>query len=194
MYLTGTYGIVDEAVTVLSIVQCSLMSAPSFSVDTVSIRRATVADAKAIHDLITSLEHTFSVPVADESEREPYRTSISTSSIAERIRGDDFVYHVAESDGTLVGTVAIREQTHLFHLFVAASMQGGGLGARLWHHARSESPHDGPFTVNASHNAIGFYKRQGFVPDGAPVREKGIAYLPMREGEGDGGEAFGVDS
>lgn len=153
------------------------------SLPDVHIRRATVDDAEAIHVLITSLEDTFAAPGTDTSERAPYRTSISTPAIAKRIRGDAFVYHVAERHGAIVGAVGIRERTHLYHLFVDASVQGRGLGARLWRHARAASGADGPFTVNASHNAVGFYERLGFLPDGEPDRRHGIAFLPMREGE-----------
>ena len=46
-------------------------------------------------------------------------------------------YHVAEDAGRLVGVVAVRDNKHLYHLFVAEPHQGQGLARELWSVAKA---------------------------------------------------------
>ena len=92
-------------------------------------------------------------------------------------------YHVALVDGVVVGFVAVRDNSHLFHLFVADSHQRRGIARRLWHVAHADAiarGGDGAFTVNASNYAVPVYESFGFVRVGPTQFAKGLYYNPMR--------------
>ena len=76
------------------------------------------------------------------------------------------VHLVAHNDGELAGEVLVREFWNLCHLFVAPEHQSRGLGRRLLEEALAacagRSPR-GVIRLNSSRNAVGFYKRHGFV-------------------------------
>ncbi|GAB3450250.1 GNAT family N-acetyltransferase [Massilia solisilvae] len=93
------------------------------------------------------------------------------------------VYHVALADGELAGFVAVRELTHLFHLFVDKRWHGQGVARRLWEVARRaalDAGNPGFFTVNSSNHALPVYAAWGFVPTAERQFTKGLYYTPMR--------------
>ncbi len=117
----------------------------------------------------------------------PERSSISLrfprTLNASTWRSPRYAYLVAELEGQIAGFVAMRDNKHLFHLFVAAAHQRIGIARALWEQARQVSLRAGPiteFTVNSSLNAVPVYLSFGFAPAGAIMQEHGIAFLPMR--------------
>ena len=99
------------------------------------------------------------------------------------IRCDYVRFHlVARRLGSGAGVVAVRDSSHLYHLFVDASFQRRGLSRLLWDHARAVvgEANPGYFTVNSTPYAQPVYERFGFVATGPRVETKGIAFVPMR--------------
>jgi ribosomal protein S18 acetylase RimI-like enzyme len=93
-----------------------------------------------------------------------------------------FRYHVAESDGRIVGFVGVRDNQHLYHLFVANDFQRQGVARHLWMIAREQciaSGNPGTFTVNSSNAAVAVYERLGFVRSGPMKNDDGVLYNPM---------------
>lgn len=93
------------------------------------------------------------------------------------------IYHVALEQGELAGFVAIRNNDHLFHLFVDRRWHRRGLARRLWEAARSaalERGGSGSFTVNASSYAVPVYEAFGFERTGPLQCVKGLKVNPMR--------------
>ena len=93
------------------------------------------------------------------------------------------VYHVALDEGRLAGFIAIRDNSHLFHLFVGKRWQGRGLARRLWNVARAAAiarGGDGSFTVNSSNHGVTAYEAFGFVRVGPMQCAKGLYFNPMR--------------
>lgn len=93
------------------------------------------------------------------------------------------VYHVAEDGAALAGFVAVRADSHLFHLFVDKRWHGQGLARRLWNVAREAAvARGGPgdFTVNASNYAVPVYEAFGFVRTAPTQCVKGLYFNPMR--------------
>src|SRR5947209_8762958 len=43
-----------------------------------------------------------------------------------------YVFHVADAGGALAGFIAVRDASHLFHLFVDRRWQRQGVAQRLW--------------------------------------------------------------
>lgn len=95
------------------------------------------------------------------------------------------VYHVAEQDGEIAGFVALRERSHLFHMFVGARWQRQGVGRQLWETARVAAiaaGGSGAFTVNASNFAVPVYQALGFARTAPMQLLKGLFYNPMALG------------
>lgn len=145
-----------------------------------NIRPAAPTDASRIAALVRSFE---AVLIEDPAAAAPFWESMSQRAHVENIASNRFAYYVAESTNTLVGFIALRDDTHLFTLFVDAAGQGRGVGRMLWHHLIGRLPPKAEkrgVTVNASLNAVAFYRSLGFRSAGEIVRQHGIAFLPMR--------------
>ena len=94
-----------------------------------------------------------------------------------------YEYHVAEEDGVLAGVVGVRDNSHLYHLFVADEFRGRGFARELWGVARDtcrEAGNIGEFTVNSSRFAVGMYRKFGFVETGPPETKEGVTSIPMK--------------
>lgn len=95
------------------------------------IREATLEDATAISDLIRPLAEKY---IAHEFSAKGAR-DLLWSMEPEAIRGyfkSGYKYHVAEENGVLVGVVAVRDNMHLYHLFVPDTFRGQGFARKLW--------------------------------------------------------------
>jgi GNAT superfamily N-acetyltransferase len=146
------------------------------------IVHATVEDAPRISALICQLSKTFLVHPSGEGA-EPFLESINEPAIQGYISARNFEYFVAESHGTLAGVVALRDNSHLFHLFVAQALQARGIGGELWKMVKLraiELGNPGNFTVNSSLNAVAVYQKFGFVASGPIVQTHGVTFQPMQ--------------
>ncbi len=93
------------------------------------------------------------------------------------------VYHVAVDGAALAGFIAIRGNSHVFHLFVDKRWHRQGLARRLWEAARGAAVArggNGAFTVNSSHYAVPVYASFGFERSGPTRCVKGLSFNPMR--------------
>lgn len=98
------------------------------------------------------------------------------------------VYHVAVIDGQVAGFVAVRDRSHVFHLFVGKRWHRRGVARALWEAARDAAiaaGGDGSFTVNSSNFAVAVYEAFGFVRVGPTQCAKGLYFNPMRLGSED---------
>lgn len=146
---------------------------------TLTIRPARLEDAPAISALIRELLPYMTV-AADGSGAEAFVRTLQASAIAVCLGDSRYRYQLGWLDGQLAGVVAVRDGSHLFHLFVARALHGRGLGRQLWQAARVEAPAGTGFTVNSSVFALPMYQRFGFEAQGAVIERDGIAYIPMR--------------
>jgi len=147
-----------------------------------NIRPGAHNDSKVLAELIDSFRPMLTLdPTGAGAEQ--YLISVSESAEREYLSSPRYLYLVAELEGRVVGFIAMRDRTHLFHLFVAAEHQGRGIARALWERAREQILRDGGgavFTVNSSLSAVPVYKRFGFRPAGAEIQAHGIAFVPMR--------------
>ena len=144
-------------------------------------RAGSPADAEAIAALIASFQSELTDdPSGAGAER--YLASVSVQAEREYLASERYRYLLAYSDSQLAGFIAIRDGSHLFHLFVERSHQRQGIGRRLWELALEElcaPSRDGGFTVNSSLSAVPVYHAFGFVPAGSIQSMHGISFLPM---------------
>jgi GNAT superfamily N-acetyltransferase len=146
------------------------------------IRQATVEDASAISNLIQPLARKYIAPDFPPEGARKLLACMEPGAIEENLQAG-FEYYVAEEDGALAGVAAVRDNTHLYHLFVAEPFQGQGLARRLWHFARDaccKAGNPGQFTVNSSKYAVPMYQKFGFVESGPPQTTEGVTCIPMR--------------
>jgi GNAT superfamily N-acetyltransferase len=150
------------------------------------ICRATASDSEAISRLIQSLAFRFTLDPQGLGA-EAFLKRVEPAAIQAYIAASNFNYFVGfagpELMGELMGVVAVRDNTHLYHLFVAGGFQGRGFSGQLWRHGRQAAMLAGNlkgFTVNSSPFAVPVYERFGFRATGPKVETSGIAFVPMK--------------
>ncbi|MEH6444374.1 MAG: GNAT family N-acetyltransferase [Oceanospirillaceae bacterium] len=135
-----------------------------------------------ISGLISTLVIKHIAPSCSDTGTQILLNSMDVNSIKSYI-DQGYQYHVAEVNNEIVGVVAVKDNSHLYHLFVDDLYQGKGFAKQLWQHAKSQcikQGNNGTFTVNSALNAVQVYKKWGFIPY-MDVRERGgIKDLPMR--------------
>ncbi len=147
----------------------------------IEIRPAQPEDASAISDLIHRLAPYCTIE-PDGKGAEQFFASISRESIESYIRSPNFAYFVATVDNQLMGVAALRDTSHVYHVFVASEFHGKGYGRVLWEHLRDHAQQHGPitrFTVNSSSYAEQMYRHFGFTPTSEKQIMHGLAFIPM---------------
>ncbi len=92
-------------------------------------------------------------------------------------------YYVAELDGALAGFIALRENKHVFHVFVDKRYHRRGIARAMFERVRRDAiaaGNPGLFTVNASNYAVTLYEKLGFVRTDGTLCKNGLAYNPMQ--------------
>lgn len=146
------------------------------------LRPAQVEDAAAISALLQQ-----TVPSYVVSDNAPIaawlQESIQPDAIAHHLRDPVFWYCVAVVKTDVVGMIAIRNYTHLYHLFVADAYHRQGIARSLWETAKSFAVSNGNqqgMMVRSSLYAVPVYERFGFKKTSAPLEKDGIVYVPMQ--------------
>jgi GNAT superfamily N-acetyltransferase len=148
----------------------------------ITTRKAVADDAEKVSQLIYSLMHLFLVD-PDGIGAENFLQSSTPAGLVAFMALPHINYLVGEDDGVFCGVVAVRNNSHLQHLYVAPSFQGRGVGKYLWQTALEQAVaagNSGEFTVNASLNAVPFYKRMGFEATGDVSLAGGLRFQPMK--------------
>lgn len=147
-----------------------------------NIRTATSHDAESISVLIRSVAHYFTLHPQGLGAEEFLKT-ITGDAIEGFIHAANFRYFAGSMGDDLAGVVAIRDDKHLYHLFVSPQFQRQGLASQLWAHAKADALRRGnlgEFTVNSSPFAVPVYAAFGFVAVGDKMETHGIAFVPMK--------------
>jgi N-acetylglutamate synthase-like GNAT family acetyltransferase len=116
------------------------------------IRVATIDDAPLISALVCDLAKEFIAHEFSQEAASLLLGSMDESSIKRHMESS-YRYHVAEENSEVAGVVAVRDNSHLYHLFVSKRFQGQGLARRLWEVTKTASlgaGNPGLFTVNSS--------------------------------------------
>lgn len=146
------------------------------------LRIARRADAPAISALINDLMPYLTLE-ANGAGAEQFIAGMAPRALECYVSEANYRYWIGHVGAELAGVVALRDNKHLFHLFVARAFHGQGLARQMWN-AASEAARDAGntegFTVNSSPHALAMYEHFGFVATGPRVEQQGIAYIPMR--------------
>ena len=143
----------------------------------ISIRTANINDATEISDLIRSVAHFFTIdPAGSGADR--FLETITPESIVGYIDSDEFYYLVTVENEVIIGVGAVKNPSHLYHLFIRESYQGQGIARKLWHSLVPKLTGN-PITVNSTVYAVPVYEKFGFKASGPRVEQDGIAFVPM---------------
>jgi GNAT superfamily N-acetyltransferase len=148
-------------------------------------RPGNLQDATRIADIIASFAHELTDEPSGQAA-EQYFASVSEQAEREYLKSDRYRYTIALDQNEIIGFIAIRDNTHIFHLFVRHDKHGQGVATSLWTSARRHavaSGNSGPFTVNSSLKAIPVYRKFGFFATGPVTTVHGISFQPMRTNE-----------
>jgi len=146
------------------------------------IRKAVPEDSESISNLICDLVEKFIAGDFSSRGRDYLLNTMTAEAISQKIQ-TGYRYHVAEANGTLTGVVAVRDNNHLYHLFVAEQFQRKGIAKKLWQFAMKKclsKGNTGEFTVNSSAYALDVYKKLGFVAQLGPKVKNGVVFYPMK--------------
>ncbi len=147
-----------------------------------NIRPATLADSEPISKLISGLSEKYIAHEFTQTGARELLNSMKPGAIEKYIRSG-YEYHVAEIGGRPVGVVGVRDNSHLYHLFVDEKFQKRGIAGQLWRVARESclsKGNPGVFTVNSSKYALPVYEKLGFIVQSEPVERSGVVYIPMK--------------
>jgi ribosomal protein S18 acetylase RimI-like enzyme len=146
------------------------------------IRPAVLADADALSAL-AHLVAPYFTRHPDGQGAELFFASITPEAMAERLTSPQFRYWVATAEtGKIIGAIAIRDNSHLYHLFVDPDQHRQGCAKQLWRHlkdAANAAGNPGEFTVNSSIYAQAMYEKFGFVASAEKQETHGLVFLPM---------------
>jgi molybdenum cofactor guanylyltransferase len=149
--------------------------------DGITLRAATTDDAEAISQLVTESAVRFITPQYSATGAAVLLEGMTADQTRERM-ALGFRYIVAVEDNRIVGVAAIKDNSHLYHLFVAEPFHRRGIATRLWQQIKEEamaSGNPGRITVNSSSFAVPFYLKLGFVKDGGLTAKNEITCQPM---------------
>lgn len=149
---------------------------------TLKLRQGVAADAPAISALILSLQPYLTI-APDGAGAEEFLVTLQPDIIRRNLQAENYTYHLAYDGEVLAGVAAVRDNTHLFSLYVGSPWHGQGVGKRLWQVARDAAlarGNPGHFTVNSSAFAQDVYRHLGFVPTGPVAEMHGLRFIPMR--------------
>ena len=141
------------------------------------IRCAEETDAKSIQSLIMSLSHYY-LDGKNSALPKWLKSSLALSEVKARISSALFKNYICEIDDKVVAYLSIKEESHLYHLFVDEAYQGQGLSRKLWEYGKQQT-HSDTFTLRSSLNAISVYKKFGFVENGSVLKRDGVSFQPM---------------
>ena len=103
--------------------------------------------------------------------------------ISSYITDPAFVYIMAFIGNELAGVAALKEQKHIYHLFVLPAFHQQGIAKHLWLHLKDQaiaSGNNDVFTVKSSLYAVHVYSRFGFTATSEPQKKNGIQFQPMQ--------------
>ncbi|WP_375177913.1 GNAT family N-acetyltransferase [Marinobacter mobilis] len=107
-----------------------------------------------------------------------FSKTLALSEFERRLSSKDFSSFVYTINDVIIGYISIKENSHVYHLFVAESYQGKGIAKELWNYATSDSA-TSTYTVRSSIFAVPVYRRFGFKESEEATSKDGISFQPM---------------
>jgi len=151
-------------------------------VASITIRKAKTSDSQRISKLISRNAQTL---LQDDFENDGlafFLTTVNHRAIKDYME-QGFSYLVAQSEGEIVGVIAMKDYSHMFHLFVDKAFHKKGIAKQLWqaiYQHSIENGNTGKFTLNSTSYALPVYQRWGFSTTDEQQSRHGIRFTPMQ--------------
>jgi GNAT superfamily N-acetyltransferase len=146
------------------------------------LRLARPDDARAIGVLARRVTRRWILPGQAADVAALLLAGMTAKSIRQKMDAGQRFY-LAFVDATLAGVAAIRDDSHVFQLFVSTRYQGQGIARKLWQRVMRDSIRRAGvrfFTLNAAIGAVPVYLRLGFEPNASAKRPASkIVSVPM---------------
>lgn len=146
------------------------------------MRLARIGDAPAVSRLARRVVRRWIVPEQPAVAVMALEEGLRTSVIRQKIQANQR-FHLAFVDDALAAVAAVRDDSHVFQLFVGTRYQGQGIARKLWDRLRRDCVRRAgtrAFTLNAAPGAVPVYLHMGFVIDHDPARVRSkIIAVPM---------------
>lgn len=146
------------------------------------MRLARPEDAPAIGVLARRVVRRWILPEQPAEAAGPLLAGMSAKAIRRKM-ADGQRFHLAFVGDALAGIIAIREDCHVFQLFVGTRHQGQGIARKLWRRVLKDSTRRAGtryFTLHAAVGAVPVYLRLGFEPNAsAKAPRSRLVTVPM---------------
>lgn len=142
------------------------------------INSATTQQLAEVRALVVSLSGFY---LQDPEAQLPdwFSATLTAEQFSLRLNSPDYANYIFTVDEKVVGYIAIRDTSHLFHLFVDEHHQGQGIARQLWQHVMQQHP-SAVYTLRSSLFAVPVYEKLGFKATGAASSKDGIGFQPMQ--------------
>lgn len=126
----------------------------------------------------------FEAPMFEEEGIRSFMDFISDEKLKKLFEIGEFPVFAAYADQKMVGTIALRAQSHVSLLFVEQAFQKKGIGRLLMDQAQEyvvNNTNKNCLTVNAAPYAVEFYHCVGFTDTEPQRQQDGIIFTPMKK-------------
>ncbi len=138
------------------------------------ICKVTLKDAQQLSSLSNSLlKYLF-----EEETPKWFEDSFNVEEFEKRILSSEYKHFGYVIENKIVGFIAIKEDSHLFHLFVDEKYHQQNIGKKLWEFVKENIDFE-VMSTNASLYAINVYESFGFTKDKEIQTYKELEFLPM---------------
>jgi len=127
---------------------------------------------------LSSLSNSLLKYLFDEEIPKWFQDSFSVEEFEKRIQSQEYKHFGYMIEDQIVGFIAIKEDTHLFHLFVEEKYHQQHIGKKLWEFVKENIEFE-TMSTNASLYAINVYESFGFKQERKIQTYKELEFLPM---------------
>lgn len=134
-----------------------------------------VEDAKYLSSIVKNLE----TYIFDCEMPQWFEDSICVDEFKTRILDKKYKHYVYILKNKIVGFLAIKDNSRIYHLFVDKEFQGKKIATKLWEFAKRNTVFE-ELEVNSSLYAIKIYESFGFIANGDIQSYKEMKFLNMK--------------
>lgn len=142
-----------------------------------SIQAANEHNVPDICNLVKSLSY-FYLENAESELPSWFSETLTQNAFLKRIQSDEYHNLIYEIEGEIAGYLSLKDNSHLYHLFVSKTHQGKGISRCLWNHVMKECKSE-IYTLRSSLFAVPIYEKFGFKVVGEAGEKEGIGFQPM---------------
>ncbi len=127
---------------------------------------------------LTDLSYSLLKYLFDKEIPQWFKNSFNQEEFRKRIQSNEYKYFGFKIKNKIVGFIAIKDDNHLFHLFVDEKYHQQYIGKKLWEYVKKNIAFE-TMSTNASLYAVNVYESFGFVKQKDIQTYKELEFLPM---------------